>query len=87
MGDLTSKRWIIAKGFMFLAIAFLAAGLVLQESPSLRTVMLLMLLAWASGRFYYFLFYVLEKYVDPSQRYAGILALLRTILGARRKGK
>ena len=45
--------------------------------------LLLMLLAWASARFYYFLFYVLEHYVDPGLKYAGILALLRQI----RRGK
>jgi hypothetical protein len=34
------------------------------------------LLVWASCRFYYFLFYVLEHYVDRTMRYAGLLDLL-----------
>lgn len=83
MSDLESKRWIVAKGFMFLGIAVAAAGLMLFESPSARTAVLLVLLVWAACRFYYFLFYVLERYVDPRLRYAGIIALLRTILGKR----
>ena len=83
MGDLQSSRWIVAKGILFLVIAAAAAVLILLESPSLLTAALLVLLAWAACRFYYFLFYVLERYVDPALRYAGILALIRAILGRR----
>lgn len=81
--DLTSKPLLIAKGIMFLGIAACSAYLILSESPTLRCAVLLMLLAWSSARFYYFLFYVLERYVDPSLRYAGIIALARAILGRR----
>jgi hypothetical protein len=40
---------------------------------------LLAILVWSACRFYYFLFYVLEAYVDPTFKYAGILALLRAL--------
>ena len=83
MSDLQSKRWIIVKGIGFLVIAAGSAGLILFESPSARTAVLLVLLAWASSRFYYFLFYVLERYVDPKLRYAGIIALIRAMLAKR----
>jgi hypothetical protein len=75
MGDLKSRRWILAKGAMFCLIALATVGLLLLDSPSLRTAALLAVLVWSSCRLYYFLFYVLEKYVDPSFRYAGLLAL------------
>ena len=65
----------------------LSAFLILWESPSLRVVMLLVLLVWSASRFYYFLFYVLERYVDPSLRYAGIAALLREIRAQRRRNR
>lgn len=81
MNDLQSKRWIVAKGIAFGGIAVVAAVLVLLESTSVRTAVLLILLVWAACRFYYFLFYVLERYVDPRLRYAGIIALFRAILG------
>ena len=55
----------------------------LFESPSTGTAALLVLLVWASCRFYYFMFYVLERYVDPRLRYAGIIATIRTILTKR----
>jgi len=70
---------------MFLGMAASAAALVLFESPTIKTAVLLALLAWAACRFYYFIFYVLERYVDSSLRYAGIIALVRAIL-AKRQG-
>lgn len=76
MTDLTSKKWIVAKGVMFAAIALIASAIVWLEAPSLRIAALLAVIAWSSARFYYFLFYVLERYVDPTMRYAGVLDLL-----------
>ena len=72
MTDLKSKKWIVAKGAMLFGIAALTAALILLEMPSLRVAAYLVLLVWASCRFYYFLFYVLEQYVDPTMRYAGL---------------
>lgn len=82
MSDLKSKPWIVAKGVMFLVIAATSAALILLETASLKMGVLLALLVWASCRFYYFLFYVLERYVDPTMRYAGLLDLL---VGMRRR--
>ena len=82
MTDLKSKGWIVAKGVMFLGIAAAAAALIWVETPSVRIDVLLALLVWASCRFYYFLFYVLERYVDPTMRYAGLLDLL---MGMKRR--
>ena len=76
MTDLKSKKWIVAKGVMFFGITALTAGLILLEMPSLRVAAYLVLLVWAACRFYYFLFYVLEHYVDPTMRYAGLWDLM-----------
>jgi hypothetical protein len=90
MSDLTSRKWIVAKGVMFLGIAATTAILILVEAPSVRLAALLALLVWASCRFYYFLFYVLEHYVDPTMRYASLWDLVmcmrrrRRALGRRR---
>ncbi len=82
MADLKSKQWIVAKGVMFLGIAATTAALLLVEMPSVKTAALLALLVWASCRFYYFLFYVLEHYLDPTMRYAGLMDLL---MGMKRR--
>jgi hypothetical protein len=83
MRDLSSKGLIVAKGLMFLALAGVTATLLLLEAPSLRVAALIVILVWASCRFYYFLFYVLQHYVDPGLRYAGLLALLGQIRRTR----
>ena len=82
MTDLKSTTWIVAKGIMFAGIALATATLILVEMPSLKLAVLLTLLVWASCRFYYFLFYVLEHYVDRTMRYAGLFDLL---MGMRRR--
>jgi hypothetical protein len=84
MRDLASKRLIVAKGLLFLALATVAASLLLLDTPSLRVAFLLVVLVWSSCRFYYFLFYVLQHYVDPGFRYAGLLALVGQLRRSRR---
>jgi hypothetical protein len=74
--DLTSRRAIVAKGIAFAAIVALAAGMLIAESPSLRTATMVAVLIRAAARFYYFLFYVLETFVDPTQKYAGLGAMV-----------
>lgn len=79
MGDLTSRGWIIAKGLMFAIIVVMSGtGIVIEDEPWHRLVLLAMCL-WAACRFYYFLFYVLERYVGLEGRYAGILDLCQRI--------
>ena len=82
MTDLKSKKWIVAKGVMFLGISATTAALIIVELSSVKLAVLLVLLVWASCRFYYFLFYVLEHYLDPTLRYAGLMDLL---MGMKRR--
>jgi hypothetical protein len=78
--DITSKWLLHAKGFLFLAVGLLAAGTIYLEVPNLRTILLLVITIWAFCRFYYYLFYVLEKYIGRDQKYAGILDALKYIM-------
>jgi len=78
--DLKDKRWIVAKGLLFLFLAVISAAMqLLVEMDFWRESALLLICVWASCRFYYFLFYVLHSYVDPDLKSAGILDLLRKI--------
>ena len=79
MRDLTSGSLIKFKGFLFLFLAAASAVLLLLDRPNLRTAALLALLVWSSCRFYYFAFYVLEHYVDPTFRYSGLFSLARRL--------
>ncbi|HTU26676.1 MAG TPA: hypothetical protein VMF30_14810 [Pirellulales bacterium] len=80
MRDLTSPFWIKLKGLLFLLIGIVAAGLVIAENPTWKTAGLLMLAIWSFCRFYYFAFYVIEKYVDPTYKFAGLTSLVRYLL-------
>jgi len=77
LGDLKSKRLIIAKGFLFLVGGLMAAGLLLADRPDLRTALLLTICVWCFCRFYYFAFYVIQHYVDDRFRFAGLMSFVR----------
>jgi hypothetical protein len=78
--DLKSPRWIIAKGFLFLLLGLLSGGLLFCEHPTLKTFVLLAILVWSFCRFYYFGFYVLERYVDPTYKFSGLISMVRYVL-------
>ncbi|MCA9402366.1 MAG: hypothetical protein KC897_01180 [Candidatus Omnitrophica bacterium] len=79
MADLKSKKLIVLKGFLFMAIVAVSASLLYAQSPALKTAFLLTLVIWASARAYYFLFYVLYEYVDRRFKYAGLFSLIKAI--------
>lgn len=74
MGDLKSSRLIIFKGFLFLFAGVVAAATLLGENFTARNALLLTIAIWCFCRFYYFAFYVIEKYVDPSFKFSSLWA-------------
>jgi hypothetical protein len=80
MGDLKDPRLIYAKGVLFLLTGLLAAGLLVAEHPSLRVALLLAVAVWCFCRAYYFVFYVIEKYVDPAYKFAGLGSFVRYLM-------
>jgi hypothetical protein len=80
MPDLTNPRLMYAKAALFLLIALLSSTLLLLESPHLKTAALLTLAIWSSARAYYFAFYVIQHYIDPIYRFAGLFSFLRYLL-------
>ncbi len=85
MKDLKDPRWIKLKAALFLLMVVLASGLLLLRTPELSSVLLLGIALWAACRCYYFAFYVLHHYVDPSFRYSGVGDLLRYLWRTSRK--
>ena len=83
MQDLTSAFWIKAKGILFLLLGTAAAALLVLDNPSLRNVALLALAIWCFCRFYYFAFYVIEKYVDPGYKFSGLWSVAVYLLKKR----
>ncbi len=72
MGDLKDTRLIVLKGFLFLLAGAVAAGVLLGENWTIRTAFLLGVAIWSFCRFYYFAFYVIEKYMDGDYKFAGL---------------
>jgi hypothetical protein len=77
LGDLQNPRLIHLKGWLFLVIGLFAGGLILVHTRSLQVALLLAVCVWGFCRFYYYLFYVIEKYVDPDYKFAGLWSALR----------
>ncbi len=77
MGDLKSAKWIYLKGALFGVILAVSAVLLILESTKWSTVILVLLLIWSAARCYYFMFYVIEKYVDPTHKFSGIFSFVR----------
>ncbi|MEM9445847.1 MAG: hypothetical protein AAGA18_10910 [Verrucomicrobiota bacterium] len=72
MKDLTDKRLIYRKGFLFLFIGVFSSALLILENLELRFIVLYLAAIWGFCRFYYFAFYVIEKYVDPSYKFSSL---------------
>jgi hypothetical protein len=77
MRDLQSSRWMWVKAVLFLIIGLASCALILAEMPDWRVLVLLVLAIWAFCRAYYFAFYVIERYIDPSFRFSGLFSVLR----------
>jgi hypothetical protein len=86
MREITSPKLLYAKGALFLLCGTLAGAILLAERPTLKTAALLAAAVWSFARAYYFAFYVVERYVDPAQRYAGLWSFVRYVLH-RRSGR
>jgi hypothetical protein len=80
MKDLSNPFWIKLKGLLFLFIGITAIVLLFLDSPTWKTAVLLALAIWSFCLFYYFAFYVIEKYVDPSYKFTGLISFVKYLL-------
>jgi hypothetical protein len=72
MRDIQSPWLIHAKGALFILLGLISSALLIAESPTLKNILLLVITIWAFCRFYYYLFYVLEKYLGSEKKFAGV---------------
>lgn len=80
MGDLQNPKLIYLKGYLFLLGGLLAGGLILFEHPDLKLFILLLIAVWCFARAYYFAFYVIQHYVDPGYRFAGLFDFAKYLM-------
>jgi hypothetical protein len=84
MRDLKNPKLIYLKAVLFLLLGVVAAAGILIESMTFQTALCLIIAIWSFCRAYYFAFYVIEHYVDPTYQFAGLMDFLRYLLRSRR---
>ena len=67
-----------------MVIGIVAVAMILLENPNWRAAVLLAVAIWSFCRFYYFAFYVIERYVDPTYKFSGLISFVRYWLQQRR---
>lgn len=83
MGDLQDPRLMYLKGGLFVLGGVMAGLLVWLQAPTLYTAALLGLTIWCFCRAYYFAFYVIEHYIDPTFKFAGLGAFAAYLVKRR----
>lgn len=83
MGDIKDSRLLWLKFVLFVVAGVFAVVIALVLYPSLRLALLFTIAIWSFCRAYYFAFYVIERYIDPTFRFAGLTALVRYALRNR----
>ena len=77
MANLTNPKLIWLKGLLFVVLGLMASAILIARHPEATSVLLLAVAIWAFCRAYYFAFYVIEHYVDPAYRFAGLVDFVR----------
>jgi hypothetical protein len=85
MRNLKHPVFMYIKAVLFLAIIIVSTLLILVECPSWKVAGLLMLVIWASARLYYFMFYVIEKYINDAYTFSGIWSFVKYMVSAPKK--
>ena len=80
MTDIKSPTLLYFKGGLMLLVGLASACLILMEHPGWKELLLLCLMVWGFCRAYYFSFYVIEHYIDPGYKFAGLTAWVRYVV-------
>jgi hypothetical protein len=83
MGDIKSPTLLYCKGLLFVVLGLVAITAILLQYPSFYLAMLLAIAIWSFCRAYYFAFYVIQHYVDPEFRFAGLFSFAQYLLRRR----
>jgi hypothetical protein len=83
--DLQDPKWMYLKAILFAVIGLACVAGILVEHPEIRTAFFLFLALWSFCRLYYFAFYVIEKYIDPTYKFAGLWSFAVYLLRQRKR--
>ena len=81
ISDDIKTPWLLhAKGALFVLLGTLAAVLLFAEAPTIKTAVLISITVWAFCRFYYYLFYVIDRHLGRDKRFSGVFDVLQFLL-------
>lgn len=81
--DIKNPKLLYLKGALFVVSGLIASTGILLLAPNWRIALLLAIAVWSFARAYYFAFYVVEHYIDPGYRFAGLADFARYVLSRR----
>ena len=84
MTDITNKKLLYLKGILFLLGGIIASIALLIEHPTLKVAVLLGISIWCFARAYYFVFYVIEHYIDDSYKFSGLWSFVLYMCGRKK---
>ena len=85
MGDI-KKVWLLyLKGFLLFLTGFISSLLLVLLNLNFKNIVLLLLAIWGFCRAYYFAFYVIQYYIDPSFRYSGLIDFAKYQMKRKKK--
>ena len=75
--DLKSKQAIYLKAILFIVILIISVILnIITDELKIR-IFSIILIVWSSARIYYFMFYVIENYVDKEFKFSSIYSFVK----------
>ena len=83
MRDLQNPKLMWLKAILLLLIGLMSGALLLMQATGWQNLALLVLCVWGFSRAYYFVFYVIEHYIDPTYKFAGLLDFVRWMIRKR----
>lgn len=83
MSDIKSSVLLYCKGMLFVLLGLIAVTAILLQYPDLYLAILLAIAIWSFCRAYYFAFYVIQHYIDPEFRFAGLFSFAQYLLRRR----
>ena len=80
---LKSKQAIYFKAILFVFILILSIFLNFTSEELDLRILSMVLVIWSSARIYYFMFYVIEHYVDGEFHFSGVFDFLRYLFNTK----
>ena len=72
MTDIKHPGLLWAKGLLFLIGGLITGAYLIFEHPEFKVIGLMLICVWCFARFYYFVFYVIEHYIDAEFKFSGL---------------